>query len=118
MRFTAKARLIHCSPYRLRPLAAVIRGKGAVYALNVLKTAALKRAIPMCKMLESALANAKQQGNIDAAQLVVKEIRVDQGPMLRYYKPGAMGRSLVQRKRMCHLSVVLESANGLSNKEV
>lgn len=118
MQFTAKARHVRCSPYRLRPLAAAVRGKGAVHALNILKTAALKRVIPMRKMLESALANAKQQGNLDASKLVVKDIRVDQGPMFRYYKPGAMGRSLVQRKRMCHLSVVLESTNDLSNKEV
>ena len=41
--------------------------------------------------------------------LVIKEIRIDQGPMVKYFKPGAMGRSNVYRKRMSHIGVVLES---------
>ncbi len=118
MRFIAKARFVRISPYKLRTLASAIRGKGAIYALNVLKTAALRKAVPMQKMLESAIANAKDRGNVSASQLIVKEIRVDQGPMFRYYKPGAQGRSMPQRKRLSHLSVILESVDNMSGKEV
>lgn len=118
MQFNAKARFIRCSPFKLRTLAAAVRGKGAVYALNLLKTAALRKAVPMQKMLESAIANAKDRGNVSASQLFVKEIRVDQGPMFRYYKPGAQGRSMPQRKRLSHLSVILESIDNTSGKEV
>jgi large subunit ribosomal protein L22 len=118
MRFVAKARYIRCSPYKLRPLAAAICGKGAVYALGMLKTAAMRRAVPVLKVLESAVANAKDRGNLEAAQLRVKEVRVDQGPMFRYFKPGAMGRSMMQKKRLCHLSVVLESMDTTSVREV
>jgi len=118
MQFIAKARFIRCSPFKLRTLAAAIRGKGAIYALNVLKTAALRKAVPMQKMLESAIANAKDRGNVSASQLVVKEIRVDQGPMFRYFKPGAQGRSMPQRKRLSHMSVILESIDNMSGKEV
>ena len=64
---------------------------------------------PVKKLLASAVANAKNLKDVDATQLRVKEIRVDQGPMYRYFKPGAMGRANVQRKRFSHLSVVLES---------
>lgn len=59
-------------------------------------------------MVASAAANAKHLNNIDASDLFIKEIRVDQGPMFRYFKAGAMGRSNIYRKRFCHMHVVLE----------
>ena len=40
--------------------------------------------------------------------LVIKDIRVDQGPMFRYFKPGAMGRANIYRKRLSHMSVIVE----------
>jgi large subunit ribosomal protein L22 len=59
-------------------------------------------------MIESAVANAKYLHNVNAEKLFIKEIRVDQGPIHKYFKPGAMGRANVQRKRFCHMSVILE----------
>jgi large subunit ribosomal protein L22 len=109
MQFVAKARYVRFSHFKLRPLADVIRGKNARAALDWLVTYRLKRVEPVKKLLASAVANAKDLQNIDAAQLRVKEIRVDQGPMYRYFKPGAMGRANVHCKRFSHLSVVLES---------
>lgn len=109
MQFTAKARFIRFSPYKLRPLADVIRGKNAVYAVNFLSTYAVKKSIPVKKAIESAIANAKSSSEISPDMLVIKEIRIDQGPMVKYFKPGAMGRSNVYRKRMSHIGVVLES---------
>ncbi len=109
MQFVAKTRYVRFSPYKLRPLINVIRGKNARYALNWLATASLKRAIPIKKMLESALANAKYLHNVEPMQLIIKDIRIDQGPTHRYFKPGAMGRSHILRKRLSHASVILES---------
>ena len=108
MSFIAKARRIPISPYKLRPLIDVIRGKNVKYALDWLATCPVKRAIPIRKMLASAAANAKNLSNVEAIDLIVKEVRVDQGPMSRYFKPGAMGRSNILRKRTCHMSVTLE----------
>jgi len=42
--------------------------------------------------------------------MMVKTIFVDQGPVLKYYKPAAMGRAAVQRKRLSQITVVLEKA--------
>ena len=109
MQFTAKARYVRVSPMKLRPLVNVIRGKDAQYALYVLKTSGVKRALPIEKMLESAVANAKHLKNVEIPALVIKDIRVDQGPTYKYYKPGAMGRSNAQKTRFSHISVVLES---------
>ena len=88
MEFTAKARFIKCSPCKLRPLANVIRGKDVCSALdwlfvyNTLRSSVLKK-------------------------IFVKEVKIDQGPIHRYFKPGAMGRSNAYRKRLSHMSVIL-----------
>ena len=59
-------------------------------------------------MIESAVANAKSLQNLESTDLVIKDIRVDQGPMFRYFKPGAMGRANIYRKRLSHMSVIVE----------
>lgn len=109
MQFVAKARYVWYSPYKLRPLADVVRGKNAAYAINWLSIYKNQRTVPLKKVIESAIANARQLKNVTAENLAIKEIKVDQGPIHRYFKPGAMGRAMIQRKRLCHISVILES---------
>jgi large subunit ribosomal protein L22 len=109
MQFSAKAKYIRCSPGKLRLLTSSIRGKNVDYVLNILRTLPIKKALPVTKLVASAAANAKSLKNIEAADLVIKEIRVDRGPIFRYYKPGAMGRTAVQRRRVSHITVMLES---------
>jgi large subunit ribosomal protein L22 len=107
--FEAHARYVWYSPYKLRPLADVIRGKKAQDALSWLIVYKTKRAVPLRKVLESAVANAHHTNNLGIENLMIKEIRIDQGPTHRYFKPGAMGRAMIQRKRLSHISVILES---------
>lgn len=109
MQITAKAKYIRLSPYKIRPLADVVRGKTALYALNWLATCSVKKAVPLKKLIESAVANAKHNNNVEINALLVKDIRIDQGPIIRYFKPGAMGRANIYRKRLSHMSVILES---------
>lgn len=109
MQFVAKAKYIQCSPYKLRPIADVVRGKNITYALSWLATYRNRRVEPMQKVIESAVANAKNLGATNGGSLIIKEIRVDQGPIRKYFKPGAMGRAVIQRTRSSHLSVILES---------
>ena len=111
MQFEAKARYVRVSPYKLRPLVDVVRGKGVVYALNWLATVPVQRTVPVKKIIESAASNARSLQNVDPSQLRIKEIFVDEGPMFRYFKPGAMGRANIYRKRLCHIKVVLETLN-------
>jgi len=109
MEFTANARYLSYSPYKLRPLVDVVRGKNALYAINWLRTYRSQRSEVVSKVLDSVLANAKNLKNIEPENLFIKEIRVDQGPIHRYFKPGAQGRANPQRKRLCHMKIVLES---------
>lgn len=115
MQFEAKARYLRFSPYKLRPLVDVVRGKDVVYALNWLTTYPVRKAEPIRKLIQSAAANARSLQNVDLAQLKIKDIRVDGGPIFRYFKPGAMGRANIYRKRLSHMSVVLET---IKDKEV
>ncbi len=97
------------SQFKMRVLAdSFVRGKRADVALNLLSTSALKRALPMEKLLRSAVANALQKTNLSANELRVKRIIVDQGPMRRYFKTGAMGRANIQKKRSSHMEIILE----------
>jgi large subunit ribosomal protein L22 len=108
MQFTAKVRFLRYSPFKLRQLADVVRGRKVEHAIRWLSVCSLKRALPLRKLLASAAANAVSSGkNVEVGDLVVSEIRVDQGPSQRYYKPGAMGRASLLRRRLSHASVVL-----------
>ena len=107
--FRATARYIRYSPYKVRPIADVVRGKDVTYALHWLTTYRTQRVEALKKVLESAIANAKNWKDIDPEALIIKEIWVDQGPIRKYFKPGAMGRAQIQRQRMCHISVTLET---------
>jgi len=110
MNFTAKVKYLRYSPYKLRPIVDVLRGKNVDYAINWLTTYKTQRALPVQKIIESAAANAKfQQSDLELRDLFIKEILVDQGPMYKYFKPGAMGRANPYKKRSSHISVVLES---------
>ena len=118
MEYKAIARFVRYSPYKLRPIANVIRGKGVQEALNWLFVNANKRVLPVQKAIESAAANAKQLDNHAIDQLVLKEIRIDEGPFFKYSKAGAMGRAQVQRRRLSHIRVVVEDVQSATNKEV
>ena len=111
MRFCAKSKYVRFSPYKMRPIVDVIRGKDVISSLNWLTTYKLKRVVPVKKVLESAVANAKELGSIEKNDLFIKEVYVDHGPSYKYYKPSARGIASVLKKRSCHISIVLESKN-------
>ncbi len=109
--FGAVAKFVRYSPYKLRPIADVVRGKDVRYALNWLMTYKTQRVEPVMKTLKSAIANAKNLQDIEPDALIVQEIRIDQGPIRKYFKPGAQGRAKPQRKRLCHITITLQKKN-------
>jgi len=114
MEYKSTAKYIKFSPYKLRPLVDEVRGESVQSALNWLSTQAFKRVLPITKVIESAVANAKQLENQQVEDLVIREICVDAGPVFKYFKPGAMGRAQVQRRRTSHIRVILENAKTAS----
>ena len=106
----AISKYVRVSPYKLRPYAEVIRGYCVDKAYSWLKTCSVKRVNPLIKTLVSAYSNGKNVQNdiTSMSDLIIKEVRVDQGPIVKYFKPSAMGRASIQRKRLCHIKIILD----------
>jgi len=85
-----------------------IRGMRAQDALEVLALLPQMAAVPVYKTVKSALANAEENYALDAEDMVIAEIRVDEGPRLRRARYGARGRFKPIKKRISHITVVLE----------
>lgn len=111
MESRAKARFVKISPRKARIVADLVRGKDVGEAIELLTFTRRAAALPMKKLIESAVANAKQASSaIDVDSLYVKSISVDMGPTrhMRRWRPRAMGRATRIVKGMSHLNVVLD----------
>jgi len=110
MEAKAHARYIRIAPRKVRLVADMIRGKKVEEALNYLHFTNKKASKPIGKLLHSAVSNfmnAEDAPNIDPEDLVIKSVWVDEGPTMKRYRPRAMGRASIIRKRLCHISIIL-----------
>jgi large subunit ribosomal protein L22 len=107
MEARAVAKYLRLSPRKVRYSADLVRGKRAEDAVNILTYTPKVGAKAVSKVLQSALANARQNPSIDVDTLVVKTIFVNQGPTLKRFRPKPMGRAGRIRKRTCHVTVIL-----------
>ncbi len=112
MESKAHLRFLRMSPRKVSVVAALIRGKPVEQALNILRFTPRAAALPVAKLIKSAVANATDlsKGQVDVDRLVVKTISVDQGPTQRRYMPRAMGRASPINKKTSHIHVVLAEA--------
>ncbi|MCE5282358.1 MAG: 50S ribosomal protein L22 [Deltaproteobacteria bacterium] len=110
MEARAVAKYIRMSPQKVRLVVDLVRGKRVGEAQKILLYTHKYAADPVSKVLNSALANAKQNPSIDENILYVKEIYVDQGPSLKRWRARAQGRAASIKKRMSHITVVLDEA--------
>lgn len=108
----AVSRYVKYSPYKLRLLINVVRGMRLDRALQWLIANRSKRTVAINKVLMSAWANAKvKTPNLEKySDVFVSLAKVDQGPVAKYSLPGAQGRSVLRRRRTCHIEVQLEKA--------
>ena len=85
-----------------------VRGKSASQAMDVLRFARKKAAMPVQKLLKSAVANAAENNGLsDVDNLFIEHITVDEGPTIKRYMPRARGRATPIRKRTSHVRLVL-----------
>jgi large subunit ribosomal protein L22 len=110
MESRAIAKYIRMSPQKVRLVVDLVRGKRVEEASQILLYTRKYAAGHVSKVLNSALANAKQNPNIDEKILFVKEVFVDQGPSLKRWRARAQGRAAAIKKRMSHITVVLDEA--------
>lgn len=102
----AELRYLRISPRKVRLVADSVRGAHIKEAETKLLFIEKKSALPMRKLLNSALANAKNRG-VDLDNLIVKNLFVNEGPVYKRFMPRAHGRASSIRKRTSHIVLVL-----------
>ena len=109
MEAVAKLRNYPTSPRKMRLLADLIRGEKVDKALAILEHNSKHPAVPMRKLVLSAINNWKQKNEGgDEGELVVKTIMVDGGRTLKRMRPAPQGRGYRVRKRRNHVTVVVD----------
>ncbi|MBN2223142.1 MAG: 50S ribosomal protein L22 [Deltaproteobacteria bacterium] len=108
MEMTAKTRFMRISPYKVRLVADMVRGKPVGIARDLLALTNKKASGLVKKLIDSAVANASQNKEIDVDNLYVGRIFVDQGPTWKRFRPRSMGRFNRILKRTSHITVVLK----------
>lgn len=108
MEVRSKLKFVRMSPRKARRTVDLIRGKGVEEASNLLMLSSRKSARIVKKVLDSAIANANANYNIDVDSLFVKRAFVDEGATLKRFMPRAMGRATQILKRTSHITIVLD----------
>ncbi len=116
----AFAKLNNCptSPRKMRLVADLIRGEKVEKALAILRFNSKEASRKLEKLLLSALANwqaKNEDASLEDADLVVSEIRVDGGAMLKRLRPAPQGRAHRIRKRSNHVTLVLGANNNTAS---
>ncbi|MBI5913680.1 50S ribosomal protein L22 [Candidatus Azambacteria bacterium] len=107
MHVKAHLRNIRISPRKVRIVAALVRGRNVGDAKTQLTFLMRKAALPIIKLIDSAVANATHNFKLDPKDLYISEIFVNEGQTLKRGMPRARGSSYTIRKRMSHISLTL-----------
>lgn len=104
----ASIKNLRISPRKVRIVANAIRGKNVQEALGALTFCRKSSALPLAKLVKSAVANAEVKGGIDVDNLFIKELLVDAGPTMKRWMPRARGMATPVLKRSSRISITLE----------
>ncbi|MCI0479481.1 50S ribosomal protein L22 [Candidatus Uhrbacteria bacterium] len=107
----ASLRHLRMAPRKVRLVVDLVRGLPVADALQRLAFLRKDAALPVRKLIESAVANAEHNFKLDRSTLVVKTIVADGGATLKRWRPRAHGRAAPIRKRTTHITLVLAPAS-------
>ena len=107
----AVAKHVRISPYKVRIVLDIIRGKGYKEAVAILENTPKSASEPVKKVLMSAAANAENNLGMSKDNLFVAACYADQGPTLKRVQPVSKGRAYRILKRTSHITVVLDARN-------
>ena len=103
----AQAKYLRIAPRKARLVVDLIRNKPVAAAQEILQFSKRAAAVDVAKVLNSAIANAENNNNLDADDLYVKYAYVDEGPTLKRIRPRAKGSASRINKRMSHITIVV-----------
>lgn len=117
MQVTVKLNHLRVTARKAREVVDLIRGKTAVDAKVLLSFATRKSAVPVLKLLNSAIASAKHDFQVEEENLYVSKTTVDEGPTLKRSFPMSRGRAYPIMKRSAHITIVLSEINKIEAKK-
>lgn len=100
---------IRISPKKTNIVAGLVRNKPVVEALHTLKFTPKKASAYLYKVIASAVANAENNDGQSRDNLMIKEIIINKGPVMKRFLPSTRGRALPLAKPTAHISVSLET---------
>ena len=107
MQVSATARYVRLSPRKVRLVTELILGRPVEEAAAILRFLPNAAARDVAKVLKSATANAENNFNLSADELIVARAVADDGPTLKRYRPRAQGRTFQILKRTSHITVAV-----------
>ena len=107
MRVSATAKYQRASTRKTRLVTAAIKGKRVEDATAILRFMPQKAAGEVARVLKSATANAENNHNLSAEDLVIVDAIADEGPTIKRFQPRAQGRAFPIHKPMTHITIVV-----------
>ncbi|MBU0476551.1 50S ribosomal protein L22 [Patescibacteria group bacterium] len=108
MAITVKLKYLRIAPRKVRQVSDLIRGKSAEEAQSVLNFTVKKAVQPLSKLLKSAVASARNDFQLQEANLFISKVSVDEGPKLKRWRARARGRAVEIQKKTSHITIVLD----------
>jgi large subunit ribosomal protein L22 len=112
----ARLRNLRMAPRKVRLVIDLIRGKAVNQAITELTFLRRDAALPVLKLLKSAMANAEHNFKLDTATLRVKTVTADGGATIKRFRPRAHGSAAPIRKRTTHINLVLSDEAAVPSK--
>jgi large subunit ribosomal protein L22 len=111
MEVRAVAKFVRVQPRKVRQIAREVRGKQAARTADVLRFHPGKGARVLAKVIKSAVANAQENHGADPDTLRIREVQINEGPMIKRIQARAMGRANRIQKKLSHIVVVVEEVD-------
>lgn len=109
----AVAKHIRISPSKVRVVMKELRGLPVITALGMLASISKSASEPLTKVINSAIANAENNQGLVREELYIAELRADAGATYKRFQPVSKGRAHSIMKRTSHLTVILDSKEGV-----
>ena len=108
MSVVAKLHYLRIAPRKVRLVADLVRGKSVEEAQTILNFTVKKATQPLLKLLNSAIANAKNNFQLEESNLYISRITVDEGPKYKRWRARARGRASEIQKKTSHVNLYLD----------
>lgn len=115
---SAKLRYLRITPRKVRLVADLVRGKTVKRAQSLLSFTQKKATLHFSKLLKQAVANARDNFQVDEKNLYISEILVNEGPSRKKRFPRARGSSDIIHKRTSHVMIVLDEIEKAAKKKI